>query len=525
MLSPGWRRALTSCKKSCRVVTSRRAADPAGRRVLPTTPSRSRTVKPIPATTSTTIRTPTCTPTNICYAVTYGLPVQVSDLRGNTQQGDTVTVTFTVPSGGLSDQLTLVSYTAPGSSFDATPAYQQQIFDLVSGVFAPGKTYTLTVLIPNSYYQIDFVCGQAINVLGPTNYGPDSSNILYSAEGRLLSADNGGTQPYATNPVSKGEFGTVALWTTSNGQNLINKFNGSSSSTQAAQWLVTTFPNLYGSGAGSHSLVNSNGSYFTNSQLASAYGSKFSGADQQVLSAALSVYATSTNLAGSTATSLAKSYGLTVSRRLRPGTTYSVGSYGSAFGVSNNTTLTVIRLLVDLNASTSAGAAVSSGANMVFSGINTTGYIANADLAAAGLAYTPAQIRTAYGINNLSLDGTGQTIAIVDAYDDPSIYQELDAFDNQFGLTNSGPTLAQQYGNASSFLTVLNQNGQTSSLPAVDPTGGWEAEEALDVEWIHAVAPGAKIVLVEANSQSLSDLFSSVVTAANQSGVSVVSMS
>ena len=49
------------------------------------------------------------------------------------------------------------------------------------------------------------------------------------------------------------------------------------------------------------------------------------------------------------------------------------------------------------------------------------------------VAYTPAQIRDAYGINALALDGTGQTIAIVDAYDDPSIYQALDAFDAQFG--------------------------------------------------------------------------------------------
>ena len=72
---------------------------------------------------------------------------------------------------------------------------------------------------------------------------------------------------------------------------------------------------------------------------------------------------------------------------------------------------------------------------------------------------------TAYGISSLALDGTGQTIAIVDAYDDPSIYQALDAFDSQFGLTASGPTLYEQYGPASSFLTVLNQYGQATSLP------------------------------------------------------------
>jgi len=145
------------------------------------------------------------------------------------------------------------------------------------------------------------------------------------------------------------------------------------------------------------------------------------------------------------------------------------------------------------------------------------------------VAYTPAQIRAAYGISKLSLDGTGQTIAIVDAYDDPSIFQSLDAFDSQFGLTTSGPTLYNQYGPASSFLTVLNQYGQATSLPSTDPSGpgtdNWELEEALDVEWAHAIAPGAQIILVEANSQSLSDLMASVATAASQPGVSVVSMS
>jgi len=145
------------------------------------------------------------------------------------------------------------------------------------------------------------------------------------------------------------------------------------------------------------------------------------------------------------------------------------------------------------------------------------------------VAYTPAQIRAAYGINALALDGTGQTIAIVDAYDDPSINQALDAFDSQFGLTSSGPTLYSQYGPASSFLTVLNQNGQATSLPGTDPNGpgtdNWEVEESLDVEWAHAIAPGAQIILVEANSQSLSDLMAGVATAAGQPGVSVVSMS
>ena len=137
---------------------------------------------------------------------------------------------------------------------------------------------------------------------------------------------------------------------------------------------------------------------------------------------------------------------------------------------------------------------------------------------AGTVAYSPAQIRSAYGISSLAYDGTGETIAIVDAYDDPSIFQGVDAFDSQFGLTTSGPTLYQQYGAASSFLTVLNQVGQATSLPSTDPsvpgTDNWEVEEALDVEWTHAIAPGAQIILVEANSQSLADLMAGVATAA-----------
>jgi VCBS repeat-containing protein len=142
--------------------------------------------------------------------------------------------------------------------------------------------------------------------------------------------------------------------------------------------------------------------------------------------------------------------------------------------------------------------------------------------------YSPAAVRAAYGVNNLGWDGTGQTIAIVDAYDDPAIFQSLDAFDSLFGRATSGPTLYQEYGPASSFLTVLNQDGGTA-LPAADPAGAgavnWEVETALDVEWAHALAPGAQIILVEANSQSLPDLMTAVASAAAQPGVSVVSMS
>ena len=123
-----------------------------------------------------------------------------------------------------------------------------------------------------------------------------------------------------------------------------------------------------------------------------------------MLSAALSVYSTSTNLAGTNVHGTDSHFNTSPAGSGMD--TYSVGANGAAFGLANSTTLTVMQLLTDLNAGTSAGAAVASGANTVFSGINTAGNVTNADLSDFGLAYTPAQIRTAYGINNLSLDGT-----------------------------------------------------------------------------------------------------------------------
>jgi subtilase family serine protease len=132
---------------------------------------------------------------------------------------------------------------------------------------------------------------------------------------------------------------------------------------------------------------------------------------------------------------------------------------------------------------------------------------------------TPSQIEQAYGMNAVQFgavtgNGSGQTIAIVDAYNDPTIVADLHAFDAQFGLSN--PTF-----------TVVGQNGSTT-LPGTDPEGpgnSWAVETSMDVEWAHAAAPGANIVLVEASSDSDTDLFSAVSTAKGYAGVSVVSMS
>ncbi len=128
---------------------------------------------------------------------------------------------------------------------------------------------------------------------------------------------------------------------------------------------------------------------------------------------------------------------------------------------------------------------------------------------------TPTQIKAAYGFSSIKFgnvvgDGSGETIAIVDAYNDPNILSDLAKFDAQFGLA------------APPSIKVVSQTGGTR-LPSNNR--GWASEIALDVEWAHAIAPGANILLVEANSSYTSDLNAAEDYARNAAGVVVVSNS
>jgi hypothetical protein len=123
--------------------------------------------------------------------------------------------------------------------------------------------------------------------------------------------------------------------------------------------------------------------------------------------------------------------------------------------------------------------------------------------------YTPQQIRAAYGFNAIKGNGAGETIAIVDAFGASNLAHDLNTFDTRFGL-------------APASLVQVNQDGGTA-LPPTD--SGWALETSLDVEWAHAIAPGAKILVVHANSDSISDLLTAVDFARHQAGVVAVSMS
>lgn len=167
--------------------------------------------------------------------------------------------------------------------------------------------------------------------------------------------------------------------------------------------------------------------------------------------------------------------------------------------------------------------------------------------AATVTVYTPAQIRQAYGFaalpdatpaNKSVYQGSGQIIVILDAFHNATAGADLNTFSAKFGLPTCAllPTVYQPRtaigalvskpaaGDGCSFQTLyVNSAGaQAANPPAVN--AAWATEIALDVQWAHAMAPKAKIVLVEAASASGNDLMNAMLFA-SKLGASTVSMS
>jgi subtilase family serine protease len=108
---------------------------------------------------------------------------------------------------------------------------------------------------------------------------------------------------------------------------------------------------------------------------------------------------------------------------------------------------------------------------------------------------SPATVKSVYNFPTSLTAGAGKTVAIVDAYDDPTAESDLAVFSSQFGL----PPCTT----ANGCFHKVNQTGG-SSYPRKD--SGWALEISLDVQWAHAIAPGAHILLVEASSNSFTNL-------------------
>jgi hypothetical protein len=128
---------------------------------------------------------------------------------------------------------------------------------------------------------------------------------------------------------------------------------------------------------------------------------------------------------------------------------------------------------------------------------------AGADPAVTPPGYSPAQMNAYLGLTG---DGSGQTIALVDAYDDPDIVSDAETFSQQYGL----PGVCGAGGAAGDCFTLDVR--QQSASAGSDPD--WALETSMDVEWAHSLAPKATIELIEASDGTFASLFRGVATAA-----------
>ncbi len=163
----------------------------------------------------------------------------------------------------------------------------------------------------------------------------------------------------------------------------------------------------------------------------------------------------------------------------------------------------------------------------------------------AVMTYTPAQIRAAYGLPALPATGAslsaaqaaslgaGQTIYLIDAQSDPNVVAELAAFNQEFGLpgctttsiaSNASLPLAAASTTTCQLSVVYSTANATMTSTAPSYDSGWATEITLDVQWSHATAPLARIILIEAPDASSASLLGAI-NLANAMGPGAVSMS
>src|SRR5262249_33817219 len=237
------------------------------------------------------------------------------------------------------------------------------------GGLLPGN-YTFTETQPAGYTQgIDSVGTAGGSLAGTDQFvvqlgqGVDGINYNY------------GERPPAGGPVPQGQTATNRFWHNRDRPAPIRALTGGAGTTRRADWLAIPLPNILGAGAGSHNLTGK-----SNTDVAGLFQSDFAQSgpklDAQVLATALAVYVTNATL---DPTQVAAQYGFTVSGDGVGTATVNVGSTGDAFGVADNTTMTVMDLLLATNDQAVDGVLYDGNqtrrgeANVVYSAVNAAG--------------------------------------------------------------------------------------------------------------------------------------------------------
>ncbi|MEJ7590078.1 MAG: PKD domain-containing protein [Planctomycetaceae bacterium] len=284
------------------------------------------------------------------------------DVGENGISGVTVTLT------GTDDRGNTVNLSVPT---DSNGVY---FFNNLRPANAAG--YSLTQNQPAGYADGMETLGTIGGIAAGTISGNDSFSGIVLSDGQLaenynfaeLSTSGGGD-----GAIQQGETAGIGFWQNKNGQNLIIALNGSASSTQLGNWLAATFPKMYGSLAGQ-----------TNTQVAAYYKKAFAlngttspggppKLDAQVMATALSVYVTKSSLAGNTASA----YGFLVTTHGVGTGSVNVTNRGAAFGIADNSTITIMDLLLAVNSRAHDG--------LLFD-VNSNGSLSSAEISLRVLA-------------------------------------------------------------------------------------------------------------------------------------------
>jgi hypothetical protein len=128
--------------------------------------------------------------------------------------------------------------------------------------------------------------------------------------------------------------------------------------------------------------------------------------------------------------------------------------------------------------------------------------------------YGPTDLQSAYNLATASASGgTGETVAVVDAYDDPSAAADLAVYRAQYSLPPCNTSTGV------GCVTKMNEQGASSPLPAANTS--WASEESVDLDMVSAICPNCHILLVEAATNGLSDLGTADNTAVSSGAVFV----
>jgi hypothetical protein len=239
--------------------------------------------------------------------------------------------------------------------------------------------YVFQNLLPGSYTvtqpQVPAGYTSGVNTVGTGGGMVSGATFTVSlTAGEDAMNYNYGEQPAATGQIRAGQTAGIGFWNNKNGQELIKGLNGGAG-TQLGDWLAATFPHMFGALSGSNNLAGKSNAY-----VASFFQSKFvvhgQKLDAQVLATALAVYVTDPALDD---TGIGTRYGFLVGGNGLATSTFNVGSDAAAFGAANNTTMTVLGILLAADAQAVNGVLYNGNttkrnqANDVFSAINEAG--------------------------------------------------------------------------------------------------------------------------------------------------------